>query len=334
MKILHTVASPFWSGPLETIVALALAQRALGHQVSVAIDRKRKTAPSEELAAPRLDALGLLDEGGLELSVKSTPLGIWRDIRRLRSLAVDLLHCHFTHDHWICRYGKPAGAKLVRSVHAPRSLERSLLAADAVTVAVDVWRPQVVHPRVMTLPALVAARYVAADRHAAQEALGLDGAPLIGMVSTFQPSRRHDLAIDAFALLHAQRPQARLVLVGDGALLGETRARVERAGLTEVVRFVGYQPDVVPYLQAFDQVWVLGLGNDWSGRAAAQARACGAEVIAVDDGELGRYASVALVDPTASELAQAAAGSVQTPARVRLADHEATARELLALVAK
>ena len=41
MRILHLLASPFFSGPAESVALLALAQRALGHEVSVAVDRKR-----------------------------------------------------------------------------------------------------------------------------------------------------------------------------------------------------------------------------------------------------------------------------------------------------
>ena len=52
MKILHLLASPVWSGPAEPVALLAAAQRALGHDVRVAIDRKRLLVSSEELALP------------------------------------------------------------------------------------------------------------------------------------------------------------------------------------------------------------------------------------------------------------------------------------------
>ena len=48
MRILHLLASPAWTGPAENIARLAVAQRALGHQVSVAVDRKREGLTSEE----------------------------------------------------------------------------------------------------------------------------------------------------------------------------------------------------------------------------------------------------------------------------------------------
>ena len=73
MRILHLLSTPFWSGPAENVALLALAQRALGHEATVAVDRLRTRVGSEEPVIPRLQALGpgLLDEGGLQLSVKS-----------------------------------------------------------------------------------------------------------------------------------------------------------------------------------------------------------------------------------------------------------------------
>ena len=43
-------------------------------------------------------------------------------------------------------------------------------------------------------------------------------------------------------------------------------------------------------MQAFDELWVLGLGNDWAGRAAAQGRAVGARVVVVEEGALPDWA--------------------------------------------
>jgi hypothetical protein len=120
--VLHLLASPFFSGPAESLAYLALAQRELGYDVSIAVDRKRTAIVAEELAVPRLAELGVLADVGLELSVKSTPLAVGRDIQRLRALRVDVLHCHFSHDHVLARWGRRAPTTLIRSIHAPRSL--------------------------------------------------------------------------------------------------------------------------------------------------------------------------------------------------------------------
>jgi glycosyltransferase involved in cell wall biosynthesis len=301
MRIVHLLASPFWSGPAENVALLALAQREAGHEVTVAVDRRRTEVAAEEPAVPRFEALGLLDEGGLELSVKSPPWRVWRDLRRLRARSVDVVHAHFTHDHLVARWGRPRGAVLIRSVHAPRSLRSSLPFADAYTVPASSVITRLMGRRVRVLPPLVDPRFrPAEDREALRRELGLTGAPLVGMVSTFQASRRHELGVEAFARLRRTHAGARLVLVGDGERVEPVRQQVRSLGLEEAVTFVGYQQGdaFVRWLQALDEVWVLGLGNDWSARAAAQARVCGVRVVAVGEGNLPALADVLVEEPT------------------------------------
>lgn len=332
MRILHLLASPFWSGPAENVALLALAQREAGHEVMVAVDRLRTEVSAEELAVPRFEALGLLDEGGLELSVKSPPWRVWRDVRRLKARGVDVVHAHFTHDHLVARWGRPRGAVLIRSVHAPRSLRSSLPGADAYTVPSSSVITRLVGRRVRVLPPLVDPMFrPAEDREALRRELGLTGSPLMGMVSTFQPSRRHVLGVEAFARLRQGHAGARLVLVGDGELVEPVRQQVRALGLEEAVTFAGYQKGgmFVRWLRALDEVWVLGLGNDWSARAAAQARACGVRVVAVGEGNLPSLADVLVEEPTPE--AVVAASESGTRALVAHPSNEEIAAEVLAL---
>ncbi len=293
MRILHTLSSPAWSGPAEGVALLADAQRRLGHDVLVAIDRRRHEVSSEEVSLPYFETMGLLDQRDLELSVKSSPGAVWRDVRLLKHFEVDLIHCHFSHDHTVAFFGRPAMASVVRSIHAPRSLRWSTPRANGWTVPTQALADQLAPASCMVLPALVAPAFKPhRDREALRRELGVAGAPLIGMVSTFQASRRHDVGIDAFALVRRERPDAHLVLIGDGQLGAVLRARVLSRGISPAVTFPGYQPgpDFVRWQQAFDEVWVFGLGNDYSGRAAAQARACGVRVLAADEGALKEIA--------------------------------------------
>ncbi|NTX16692.1 glycosyltransferase [Myxococcus sp. CA051A] len=337
MRILHLLASPFFSGPAENVALLALAQREAGHEVTVAVDRRRKEMPAEEPAVPRLRALGLLDDEGLELSVKSPPWRVWSDLRRLRARRVDVVHSHFSHDHFLARWGRPQGAVLVRSLHAPRSIRSSLPAADAYTVPASSLLPRLLERgrTARVLPALVDPRFrPESDREASRRELGLKGAPLVGMVSTFQPSRRHAVGVEAFALYREQRPDARFVLVGDGALLEATRSQVASLGLTDAVVFTGYQQgeDFARWLRALDEVWLLGLGNDWSARAAAQARACGVRVVAVEEGALPELADARVVEPTPEAVVAASLSGQRAP--VAHPTNASIAADVLALYAQ
>jgi L-malate glycosyltransferase len=312
MKILHLLASPVWSGPAENVAMLALAQRALGHQVSVAVDRKREELTSEEPAVPRLRELELLDGGGLELSVKSTPLAMLKDVQLLRRRAVDVVHSHFSHDHFVARWGRPPRSRLIRSVHAPRSLRWSLPRADAYTVPSGADLRTLGRPHAIVLPALLSPQFRPAQSRASlRRELSLEGDPLVGMASTFQPSRRHELAVDAFTLLRRERPNARLILIGDGELEPNLRDQVARLGLENAVTFTGYQRGgaFVRWLQALDELWVLGLGNDHSGRIAAQARACEVRVIAVDEGGLVNLADAIVAEKEPAAVLAASLGA-------------------------
>ena len=303
MRILHLLASPVFSGPAENVLLLARAQRALGHEVEVAIDRTREGTGSEEPAAPRFREAGLLAEVPLGLSTKAGVGQALRDVSALRRLAADLVHAHFSHDHWLARL---AGRRpLVRSIHAPRSLRRAMPRADGFTLPAGVRHA--LRAPVFEWPALVDETFRPGDREQVRRRLGISGAPVIGMVSTFQASRRHAVALEAFAHLRRQRPDARLVLVGDGVLEDELRARAAALGLGEAVVFAGYQRGArfVEHLQSFDEVWILGLGNDFSARAAAQARACRARVVAVAEGALPELADV-VVEPTPEAIAAVA----------------------------
>jgi glycosyltransferase involved in cell wall biosynthesis len=303
VKILHLLASPFFTGPADAVSQLALAQRALGHEVFIAVDRKRALTTSEELIVPRLEAMQLLSPAELELSVKSSPLTMLRDVMVLRGLSLDVVHSHFSHDHTLARLGRPPRSTLIRSLHAPRSVRWTMPAADGFTVPMHSLGRKLLGKRVLVLPALVDAAFTPApDRATLRASLGLPTqGRLLGMVSTFQPSRRHQLGLEAFAARLHREPSANFVLVGDGGLAPTLREQARSLGSS--VQFVGYQSGAafIRYLQALDEVWILGLGNDWSARAAAQARACGVRVVCVDEGDLARYADE-LVEPTVESL--------------------------------
>jgi len=332
MRILHLLATPYWSGPAESVALLARAQREQGHKVTIAVDRKRTRAPAEEPIAPRLERLGLLDGGGLVLSVKASPMESLADVRLLHRRELDVVHAHLSHDHFLARLGRPKDAILVRSIHAPRSLRWSTPAADAFTVPAESMLGALHQRPGAVLPALAGEGFrPSGDRGALRARLALSGEPVIGMVSTFKPSRRHALGLAAFAQLRRQVPSARLVLVGDGALGTELRAEGVRLGLGDSVTFAGYQSGeaFVPWLQALDEVWILGLGNDFAARAAAQARACGVRVVAVCEGALPELAD-AIVADLAPEAVVQASRSGQRRA-VALPEAAAVARSVLGL---
>ncbi|MDY6954476.1 MAG: glycosyltransferase [Thermodesulfobacteriota bacterium] len=69
-------------------------------------------------------------------------------------------------------------------------------------------------------------------------------APIVGMVSNLNPWKRHSDLIDAFSLVHKQRPDTHLVIVGDGVMKPQLEHQTSALGLTAAIHFTGTLPHV------------------------------------------------------------------------------------------
>jgi len=81
-------------------------------------------------------------------------------------------------------------------------------------------------------------------------------------VARFARQKNHALLVKAFAQGPASRPNARLILVGDGVLRGELETQVTSLGLAGRVRFLGLRSDIPEVLGASD---VFVLSSDFEG---------------------------------------------------------------------
>jgi glycosyltransferase involved in cell wall biosynthesis len=75
---------------------------------------------------------------------------------------------------------------------------------------------------------------------------------VMAMVATFKRQKGHVHLIEAMAQVQPSHPDARVILVGDGELREIMTARVEEAGLTDTIRFLGSRRDVAALLAAAD----------------------------------------------------------------------------------
>ena len=58
--------------------------------------------------------------------------------------------------------------------------------------------------------------------------------------------------IDAMPQVIREYGPVQFLLIGDGPLMGELRAQVDRLGMRERIHFAGFQADYVPYMEAMD----------------------------------------------------------------------------------
>ncbi|PWW07545.1 glycosyltransferase EpsF [Paenibacillus cellulosilyticus] len=97
---------------------------------------------------------------------------------------------------------------------------------------------------------------------------------LIGHIGRFSPQKNHALLLDAFAQFVLIRPNARLLLAGDGPLRPEMERKAKALGLEERVRFLGLRSDIPELLGTLD-AFVLPSLYEGLGIVLIEAQAAG-----------------------------------------------------------
>ena len=346
LTVLHVVANRWWTGSAEPVLRLVLALQDRGHRALLGM------ASGDRFEAKAREA-GIEPIDQLRLDVKSSPLAIAQDARRLRALVsrerVDVVHAHHSHDHWLGWWGRGRAA-LVRSFHNERAvrarwpdtaLYRGSDALVAVSPGIEARLIEVGAPResIHRHHGVVDVARFAPDAAGAakvREEFRAAGLPLLGCVARFAAGRGHETLLEAFRRLLAMRPEARLLLVGKGERRDALVELVSRLGLERQALFAGYRDaDLPAVLAALDVFVLLGSGSDESCRAALEAMAGGRPVVAartaalpdaVVDGETGL-----LVDSASPEDVASAIERVLAAPETRRAMGEAGRRRAAAL---
>ena len=100
----------------------------------------------------------------------------------------------------------------------------------------------------------------------------------MGHVGRFALQKNHRFLIEVFHALSEWEPEAQLVLAGEGELVEEVLAQVDRLGLEERVHYLGVRQDVPALMNAFD---VLLLPSFFEGLpvVGVEAQATGLPVV-------------------------------------------------------
>ena len=295
LRILHLVANRWWTGSADPVIRLIGGLERRGHTVRLGL-----------IAGDRFEVkareAGIEPLPGLSLDVKGAPWAWITDARRVRALvrreAIDVVHVHHSHDHWLGAASRGPAA-LVRTFHNQRAVRLGRVAralyrrADAV-IAVSRQieerarlagiAPERIH-RVSGVVDL--ARFMEdADPAAVRAELGIDAGsaapgPIIGSVARLAHNRGHELLIRGFQRLLGRYPSARLLLVGKGEARPRLEAMVHELGLERAIIFTGYRDGDLPaVLRTLDTFVLVGAGSDESCRAALEAMAAGRPVVA------------------------------------------------------
>ena len=147
-----------------------------------------------------------------------------------------------------------------------------------------------------------------------REQWGLNDHAVIGSIGRLESRKGHDLLIQAMPELCKRVPSARLLIAGhDPCGYGATLRRlIDRLELGEKVRLVGFQTDVVSFLNALD-VFAFASSSEGFGQVLVEAMAAGKPVVAsrisplteiVVDGETGLLVEPMKPKPFADALIQ------------------------------
>lgn len=95
-------------------------------------------------------------------------------------------------------------------------------------------------------------RFDLAAREEIRRELGVSDRLVIGHVGRFMQQKNHAFLIETFDCLLKRRPDATLLLIGDGELRSEMEKEVQRRGIEHAVRFLGIRADANRLYSAMD----------------------------------------------------------------------------------
>jgi glycosyltransferase involved in cell wall biosynthesis len=145
----------------------------------------------------------------------------------------------------------------------------------------------------------------------------------LGFVKWLKPKYGPDVMVEAFAKIHAARPNTKLVLAGKGEMQEALQARVNELGLQSAVQILGrVEHERVPALiRSFDiMVMPSVYESETFGVAAIEASASGVPVVAsrvggVPEAVLHEQTGLLVPPRDVDALAQACIALIDDPAR-------------------
>lgn len=322
MRVLHLFGDWKWTGPAEPTLDLCIELRRLGVDVRLAC----RPAPPE--ATTNLPARA--QEARMEplhhfaFNKRFNLQDNIRDVRRVRDYCdlekIDIVHAHFTHDHFLAGFGarkSRRGTRIIRTNHKavpfPRNPVSRLLFKRLTdgylsfsTYAVErdrqsfllegrAWKinPGMRLERFRSLQACIRDRK---EFH-------------LGIVARMQRHRRFDILLQGVHEALKGVPQLRLSIVGRGTRMNEVAvAPARKLGLQDVVTFTGYMREgYFETLAAFDAFIFLVPGSDGTCRALREAMALGLPCIGARRGMIPELLEGhgVLIDDTPQAIAEA-----------------------------
>jgi len=289
-------------GPEKTILLGTARTDARRFEITVCYLRDRRDnvfSVDTRAAALPVDYIELLESHSFDWS-------IFRRLRRIvRDRKIDIVHAHdYKTDLLAWLLSKTEGVTPLSTVHGwtghtPRELrfyypfDKWILSffPKLIAVSTDI-RDELVRcgadgSRISTVLNGIdpdAFRRDRAREDVLRGRLGVDRSSfVIGTVGRLEPQKRFDVLIDAFATLHAERPNLKLFIAGDGSLAEALNEQIVRLGLTSSCTLLGHRTDVVDLHHAFD-LFVQSSDYEGTPNAVLEAMALETPIVATSAG--------------------------------------------------
>lgn len=220
----------------------------------------------------------------------------WRLAEVMRKHRVDIVHAHTSHTHTLAclarrlsgrgrvvvsrRVDFPPRPSVINrwKYHAP---DRTVAISGAIRrILIDFGLPP---ERVDLVYSGVDSRRLAVEPHSRASAGLPELGPIIGNVAALVGHKDQATLLRAFARIHGERPDARLVIVGEGPLRSALETQCAALGLQNAAYFLGYREDVPRLLPLFN-IFVLSSREEGLGTSVLDAMMCGVPVVATDAG--------------------------------------------------
>lgn len=310
-------------GPEKTILLSAAMADPVRAQVTVCYLRDQRDDVfriHERAAAAPVDYVEVPERHSFDLRV-------WAQLKKLiADRQIDLLHAHdYKTDLLALLLSRATGTRAIATVHGWTGhsvrekyfyypADKRVLARFPRLIAVssDIARELVEHG---ADPAAVTTVLNAIDHRqfyrdparvkTMRDSLGLEPHHIaVGAVGRLEPQKRFDLLLEAFAAVHARRPETRLIIAGDGSLNKALTAQRDALGLQHSVTMSGHVTDVIGLHHALD-LFVQSSDYEGTPNSVLEAMAMETPIVAteaggtaelVHDGEHGRIIPIGKVD--------------------------------------
>jgi glycosyltransferase involved in cell wall biosynthesis len=298
LRVLTLIANPSAAGGAERIAA----------RTTMALDPdrfERILCATRRPISPQLD--GELAEAGVRVirlqRRTRADVAAWLPlVRLLRRERIDVVHTHlFGSNVWGALLARASGVRAVIAHEHGQAYSSGIRAAvnrrviaprvDALLCVCRHDRTRMIElqgvapEKLRVLPnGIPPAPEIGPDGAAVRTRLGLEaGTPVVSIVANLRSEKGVHEAVAAFAHVHRELPEARMLVIGTGPELGRVEATVAEHDLADSVSLLGRRSDVPDLLAATD-VAVLSSAREGCPVALLEYMAAGRAIVATGVG--------------------------------------------------